>query len=136
MQFARWVFRLAAIYGVIVLTPLYFVEPLLGAKAGLTHPESHYGFVGAALAFQALFFVISTDPARYRAAMLAGVLEKASFPAAVIPLWLAGRTPGGVAVFATIDLCLGVLFLASWLRTRPAAPDQGVSAEAVSTGGV
>lgn len=121
MGFATWVFRLAAIYGVIVLTPMYVLEPAVSAVSPVTHPENYYGFVGAALAFQALFFVISRDPARYRAAMIPSILEKVSFGAAVIPLWLAGRTPGAVAGFATVDLAWAVLFAVSWLKTRPAA---------------
>ena len=121
MSFAKWVFRLAGIYGVLVLTPMYFLESRIsaGSPQPISHPENYYGFIGAALAFQVLFLVISTNPARYRPAMIAAVLEKVSFGAAVIPLWLAGRTPGVVAVFSTIDLILGALFLASFLLTRP-----------------
>ena len=121
VRFARWVFRLAAAYGVLVLTPMYFMEPAVSAQAPLTHPENYYGFVGTALAFQVLFFVISTDPARFRPAMIAAVLEKLAFGGAAIPLWIAGRTPGLVAGFAAFDLILGALFAASWLKTRPAA---------------
>ncbi|MFN3522853.1 MAG: hypothetical protein ACK4YQ_11440 [Phenylobacterium sp.] len=121
MAFARWVFRVAAIYGVIVLAPLYFLEAQVSAVSPVNHPENYYGFIGAALAFQALFFVISTDPGRYRAAIIPSILEKVSFGGAVIPLWLAGRVPGVVAAFSAVDLIWAVLFTASWVRTRPAS---------------
>ncbi|WP_374570806.1 hypothetical protein [Phenylobacterium sp.] len=123
MRFAKWVFRLAGVYGLIVMTPFYFLEPQISAASAqpIAHLEYYYGFVGAALAFQAMFLVISTDPARYRPAMIPSVLEKLLFAAPVLVLCLRGRVAAGVAPFAAIDLLLGVLFAASWLRTRPTA---------------
>jgi hypothetical protein len=122
MSFAKWAYRLAGIYGFIVLTPMLFLEPTLAAQTGpVTYPEYYYGFVGSALVFQALFLLISTDPARYRRAMLITVAEKLCFPAAVWPLYLTGRTHGLVAVFATIDLMLGIVFLTAWRRTGTVA---------------
>lgn len=119
MIFAKWVFTLADIYGLAVMTPMLFLEPaMIAAGQPLSHPESYYGFVGITLAFQVVFLTIGRDPARFRPIMLAAVLEKISFPAAVWPLFLMGRTPGVVVVFATIDLMLGVLFLLSWWRAR------------------
>jgi len=122
MTFAKWVFRLAGIYGLIVMTPMLFLEPAMTAAGQpLSHPESYYGFVGVVLVFQLLFLTISRDPARYRPIMLLGVLEKLCFGAAVYPLYLMGRTPLAVVGFATIDLFLAGMFALSWRRTRPAA---------------
>lgn len=122
MRFAKWVFLLAGVYGLIVMPPMYLAE-FAYAQAGqpaLTHPESHYGFVGVTLVFQLIFLAISRDPARYRPLMPLCCLEKLAFAAAVWPLYLAGRTPGVVTVFATIDLALCALFFTAWLRTKPA----------------
>ena len=70
---ARWIFRIAAIYGLIALTPLYFLEAKVAAPAPLlAHPEHFYGFIGTALAAQVMFLVIASDPVRYRPLMLAG----------------------------------------------------------------
>jgi len=122
MSFAKWAYRLAAIYGVIVLAPLLIAEPMITAQTGpISYPEYYYGFAGSALVFQALFALISTDPARYRQVMLISVAEKVCFPATVWPLYLQGRTHGPVVVFASIDAVLAVVFLACWLRTRAAA---------------
>ena len=122
MAFAKWVYRLAGIYGFIVLAPLLIAEPTIAARTGpITYPEYYYGFAGSALVFQALFLLIATDPGRYRRVMLISVAEKVAFPAAVWPLYLSGRTQGPIVVFATIDAVLGVLFALSWLRTRRAA---------------
>jgi hypothetical protein len=37
MDFSRWVFRLAGIYGLIVLVPQYFLEQKLGDSFSLVH---------------------------------------------------------------------------------------------------
>ncbi len=31
MKFAQWVFRIAGVYGILVVAPLYFMEDRLGA---------------------------------------------------------------------------------------------------------
>jgi hypothetical protein len=119
MRFAKWVFLAAGVYGFVVLTPLYFLEGAVSASQGpVTHPEYYYGFVGCALAFQLLFLIIARDPVRLRPAMLAAMVEKVGFPAAVWPLFLQYRAPAAVSAFASIDLLWGVLFFASYLRTR------------------
>ena len=121
MTFAKWVFRLAGIYGIVVVAPMYFAAPAMNAAGQpMTHPEMLYGFVGVTLAFQLVFLIISGDPGRYRPLMLAAIVEKLSFPVAVWPLYLMGRTPGLVVVFASIDLILAVLFAISWMRTNSA----------------
>jgi hypothetical protein len=120
MTFARRVFRFAGIYGLVVLLPQYFLESRIGQDTPppITHPEFFYGFLGVAIAWQAAFLIIAHDPLRYRPLMLAGVVEKFSFPAAVAVLFAHGRVAAAVAVFAGIDFVLGVLFLAAWYFTR------------------
>src|SRR3954465_14610932 len=111
MRFARWVFLLAGVYGILVVTPNYSPEPRVGRDypPAVTHPEYFYGFVGVALAFQFLFLLIARDPVRLRPAMLAGVVEKASFAIAVAILFARHRAPPPVAGFATVDGLLGIL---------------------------
>jgi hypothetical protein len=57
MKFARWVFLIAGIYGLIVIAPLYFMEGVIRrvTPPPLNHPGFFYGFVSAALAWQVLF---------------------------------------------------------------------------------
>ena len=120
MTFAKWVFTLAGVYGLIVMVPMLFLERAMAAAGQpLSHPESYYGFVGVVLVFQLVFLTIATDPLRFRPIMLLGVLEKLSFGAAVYPLYIMGRTPAAVVVFATIDLFLAAMFAISWRRSRP-----------------
>jgi hypothetical protein len=121
MKFARWVFLIAGIYGVIVLLPQYVMERRIGEDypPAITHPEYFYGFAGVGLAWQAAFLVIAADPKRYRLFMLPAVLEKATFGIAAFVLFAQGRIPIPILGFASIDLLIGVLFLAAFRATGP-----------------
>ena len=67
MTFAKWVFRLAGIYGIIVMAPMLFLEPAMSAAGQpLTHPENYYGFVGVTLVFQLIFLTIAWVAMRRR----------------------------------------------------------------------
>lgn len=120
MKFAKWVFLLAGIYGVLVVTPQFFLERQINRDfpPAITHPEYFYGFAGVALAWQFAFLIISRDPPRYRPIMLAGVLEKATFGFATIALFLEERLSVAMLVFGLIDLVLGALFIVSWWKVR------------------
>lgn len=122
MLFARWTFRIAGIYGILVLAPHYFLEGAIGRDMppAITHPEFYYGFLGLALAWQAAFLVLARDPARFRAMMIPAILEKISFAVPAFILIAGGRSPALVAVGASIDLVLASFFLAAYLKTKPA----------------
>lgn len=124
MKFARRVFLIAGIYGLIVLLPLYFLEEKTGRDypPPITHPEYYYGFVGVAAAWQILLLIISTDPIRYRTIMITPMLAKCSFVIAVTILFLQGRVSGTTLGASMIDLLLVILFLVSYLRTPKQAP--------------
>ena len=68
MNAARMIFVIAGVYGLVTLLPLYFLETRIGVDTPppLTHVEYFYGFIGTALAWQVLFFMIARDPIRYR----------------------------------------------------------------------
>ena len=119
MRFAKIVFRTAGIWGVLVLTPLYFMFDLISRTdpPAITHPGFFYGFVGAGLAWQTAFFFIATDPVRYRLLMIPSVLEKFSYGAAVVLLVLKGRMHASDLVFGGVDLLLGVLFAIAYFKT-------------------
>ena len=70
VKFARWVFLLAGIIGLIEVTPMFFLENKIGIglPPPITHPEFYYGFVVIVLAWQIAFLIISRDPERYVAA--------------------------------------------------------------------
>lgn len=112
-NFAKWLLRLAGVYGLIVLVPMYFQERQFGIDQppAITHPEFYYGFVGVAVAWQIAFLIMSTDPVRYRPILPACVFEKFCFGIAAMILFNNGRLRGPILYGAAIDLVLGVLFL-------------------------
>ncbi len=119
MKFARIVFWIAGIWGVLVLTPLYFMFDLIGRNDPpvITHPAFFYGFVGAGLAWQIAFFVIATSPARYRPLMIPSVLEKFSYGIAVAILVMQHRMRASDLIFGGVDLLLGLLFVIAYFTT-------------------
>src|SRR5580693_2016569 len=94
MKFAKIVFWIAGIWGLLVITPLYFFFDLIGRNdpPAITHPGFFYGFVGCALAWQVAFCFMATDPFRYRPLMIPSILEKATYAVAIIVLVAQGRT--------------------------------------------
>lgn len=124
MTFAKIVFRVAAIWGVLVITPLYFMFDVIGRKdpPPITHPAFFYGFVGAALAWQIAFFFIASDPVRFRPLMIPSMFEKFSYSAAVIILVLQSRMRSSDLLFGGADLLLGILFVIAYFKARPATP--------------
>jgi hypothetical protein len=119
MKFGRIVFRIAGIWGVLVIPPLYFMFDLIGRNdpPPITHPGFFYGFAGAALAWQIAFFVIASDPARYRLLMIPSMIEKFSYSVAVGVLVMQARMHSADLVFAGTDFLLGVLFVIAYFRT-------------------
>ncbi len=119
MKFAKIVFWIAAIWGLLVITPLYFMFDIISLNdpPAITHPGFFYGFVGAALAWQIAFLFIARDPGRYRPLMLPSMFEKFSYSVAVIILVAQGRMHRSDLLFGGVDLLLGALFVAAYLRT-------------------
>ena len=119
MKFAKYVFGIAGIYGILVLAPMFFLLEKTGRDypPAITHPEYYYGFVGLALAFQLAFLTIAIDPIRFRPIMIAAIVEKFSFAIAVAVLFAQSRIQGPILIGAAIDLLLSILFLVSYFVT-------------------
>jgi O-antigen/teichoic acid export membrane protein len=120
-RFARRVFAVAGIYGLVVLLPQYFMERTISRDAppAITHPEYFYGFIGLAVAWQLCFLAIARDPVRMRPAMLPAVAEKLSFALPAVVLYAQHRLAGVTLAFASIDLVLAVLFALAYRGTAP-----------------
>ncbi len=120
MKFAKIAFFVAGVWGVLVLTPLYFMFDAIGRQTppALTHPQYYFGFLGVALAWQFAFFVIATDPARYRLMIIPSVVEKLTFVGAVIVLYLQRRIAPSETLPAIPDATLAVLFAISFAKTK------------------
>jgi hypothetical protein len=122
MNFAKRVFLVAGIYGLIVLLPQYFMLEKNGRDfpPAITHPEYYYGFIGVAVAWQIVFLIMAKDPARYRTLMLPAIVEKASFGIAAVVLYALGRLSAPMLGAGILDLLLGGLFAAAYAKTADA----------------
>jgi hypothetical protein len=119
MRFAKYVYLIAGVYGLLVTLPLFFTEGQYGQDhpPAVTHPEFYYGFAGLCLAWQLAFLVIGSDPVRYRPLMPVTFVEKFSFVVAAPILYHLGRTPAVMVAAAGMDALLGVLFVLAYVRT-------------------
>jgi len=122
MKFAKYVFYVAGIYGLIALIPQYFLEEKNSRDfpPAITHAEYYYGFIGVALAFQIVFLIIARNPSKYKAMIIPSIIEKFSFAFAVIVLYLQNRVAPMMLGASLIDLVLGILFVLAFVKT----PDQ------------
>jgi len=122
LRFAKHVFRIAGVWGVLTLTPLYFTLDWIGRQypPAITHPDFYFGFIGLALVWQVAFFVIATDPVRFRPMMAVAILEKFSYVITVVVLYAQGRLQGGQITPAVPDFILGSLLIAGFLKTKSA----------------
>jgi len=123
MKFVKIVFWVAAVWGFLILTPLYFIFDLIGRQdpPPITHPAFYYGFVSVALVWQIAFIFIARDPVRLRPVMIPAVLEKFSFGTVQIILFLQQRLHASDLVLAGVDMLLGVLFMVAFFRTPASA---------------
>ena len=119
MKFAKIVFWIAAVWGVLVLTPLYFMFDLISRQdpPPITHPAFYYGFVSLGLVFQIAFIVIAKDPVRLRPMMIPSVLEKFGYAATLLVLYLQNRLHGQDLALGGVDALFGILFLVAFFKT-------------------
>lgn len=126
MKFARVLFVIAGIYGIVALFPQYFAEQWVGRRfpPPITHPEYFYGFIGVVLVWHVLFLVIAKEPLRYRPVMLLAVAEKFVFGLPTVLLYVQGRVGVPILGAALVDLAFGLLFVAAYKITGP-VPTRG-----------
>jgi vacuolar-type H+-ATPase subunit I/STV1 len=119
MKFAKIVFWIAAIWGFVILTPLYFMFDVIGRQdpPPITHPAFYYGFAGVALVWQVAFIMIARDPVRLRPMMIPAVLEKFGWLSTMAVLYLQHRIHSQDLGLGIVDGVLGVLFLIAFFRT-------------------
>jgi hypothetical protein len=127
MRFAKVVFNAAGVWGIVVLTPLYFLVDISGRQyaAPTTYPQFVYGFLSVAMAWQIAFLMIGTSPVRFRPLMIASVVEKFGHVVTVAVLYGQARISTLDAMAAGPDLLLGVLFIAAFAKTSTSAQRRG-----------
>jgi hypothetical protein len=119
MRFARTVFVGAGIWGIAVLTPLYWLIDIAGRRypPPADYPHFFYGFLSVALAWQIAFLIIGINPLFFRALMIPSILEKFGWVATLAVLYGQSQIPAIDAQAAIPDLALGILFVAAFVKT-------------------
>jgi len=123
MKFAKYLFYIAGIWGILVITPLFFIFDLIGKQdqPPITHPLFYYGFAGVTLAWQFVFLVIGSNPVRFRPLMLVGILEKLGYFIPALVLYSQHRVHIADVYISCGDAVLAVLFLIAYLKTLSAS---------------
>ena len=126
MKFARVVFIGAGIWGVTVLTPLYWLFDITGRRyhAPADYPHFFFGFVSVAMAWQIAFLIIGSNPVRFRALMIPAILEKLGFVSTLAVLYARSRISAADAQAAIPDLMLCVLFVVALAKTLRDVPER------------
>jgi hypothetical protein len=120
MTFARFTFIGAGIWGIVVLTPIYWLVDVTGRSYSppTNYPQFFYGFLSVAMAWQFAFLVIGSNPARFRPLMIPGIIEKLGHAGGVALLYHRARITTIDAQAAIPDLVLAVLFLVAFVKTN------------------
>ncbi len=118
-MFARIVFIAAGVWGIAVLTPIYFLVDVTGRQYArpAEYPQFFYGFLSVAIAWQIAFLVIGSKPERFRPLMIPAILEKLGWVAGLAVLHGQGRVSAADAQALWPDLLIGILFIAAFART-------------------
>jgi hypothetical protein len=120
MRFAKFTFIGAGFWGIVVLTPLYWLFDVTGRSYSppTDYPQFFYGFLSVAMAWQIAFLVIGSNPARFRPMMIPSISEKLGHVVGVAVLYWNARISDVDAQAAVPDLLLAILFIVAFARTR------------------
>jgi len=113
MKFAKWIFLVSGIFGLITTIPLAFTEK----KMLVQQPEFYYGFVFLDICLQIVYIIIATSPIRFRPMMIPAFLAKASGLIALSWLYLINRVTPQWMVIGAVDGVFAVLFLIGYFLT-------------------
>lgn len=131
MKFARWIFIIAGVYGIIIITPMFFSEYQIGIDfpPAITHPEYYYGFGFVTLAWQILFLFIAINPVKYKLMIIPAILEKIPAGTALIVLFWQGRVSSLMLSGGVIDILLGLMFVVAFFKAKEKPEQQELTEE-------
>ncbi len=129
MRFAKRVFIGAGVWGLAIVTPMFFLYDYIGRHypPALTHPDFYYGFLTVTFCWQLAFLIIGSDPGRFRPMMIVAVLEKVTYVSALAWLTLRGDLRFEQSAVGIPDFVLGLLFVAAFANTTSSAPTEEFS---------
>ena len=120
MKFAKYVFISAGVWGIVVLTPFYWLVDVTGRRYAppTEYPHFFYGFFAITMAWQFAFLVIGSNPIRFRPLMVPSMFEKFSYVVTLVVLYNQARISAADFQAAIPDLILGILFVVAFVKTR------------------
>jgi hypothetical protein len=123
MKFARIVFLFAGVWGLAVVTPLFFLVDVTGRRYSppSEYPQFFYGFLAVTIAWQIGFLVIGSDPQRFRPLMIPGIFEKMGYVSTLLALYSQGRLSAADFSPFVPDFTIGLFFIAAFVKTRTSA---------------
>jgi hypothetical protein len=119
VKFAKVVFAVAGTWGIVALTPLYFLFDLSGRPypPPASYPHFFYGFLSVAMAWQFAFFVIASNPKRFRLMMIPAMIEKLGYIIGTAVLYSNGRIDSAALTTVAPDSVLCLLFVIAFVKT-------------------
>jgi len=131
MKFAKMVFVAAGVWGIVILTPFYFLFDAIGRlySSPINYPQGYYGFLAITMAWQIAFLVIGSNPARYRLMMIPSMVEKFAYVLSMGALYIQRRIGVTDVLVISPDLLWGVLFVTAFAKMSALAGRQVVGAE-------
>ena len=131
MKFARIVFVAAGVWGIVILTPLYFLFDAIGRlySSPINYPQGYYGFLAITMAWQCAFLLIGSNPARYRLMKIPSMVEKLGYLLTMGVLYIQGRIGVTDVLVISPDLLWGVLFTTAFAKVSALTGRQAVGAE-------
>jgi hypothetical protein len=123
MKFARIVFLFAGVWGITVVTPLFFLVDVTGRRYSppSQYPQFFYGFLAVTIAWQIGFLVIGSDPQRFRPLMIPGIVEKMGYVSTLLTLYSRGHLSAADFSPFVPDFTIGLFFIAAFVKTRTSA---------------
>ena len=120
MKFAKYVFSIAGVWGIAVLTPFYWLVDVTGRRYAppTEYPHFFYGFFAITMAWQFAFLVIGSNPIRFRPLMVPSMFEKFSYVVTLVLLYNQARISAADFRAAIPDVILGILFVVAFVKTR------------------
>ena len=113
MRFARIIFVIAGVLGVLAMVPMYLAQ----------ESYRYYASLCGLVAWQFAFFVIASDPQRFRTMMIPATLEKLLWVGTLVVVYFRGQLTSPELLASTIPHgILGALFVAAFFKTPPMQP--------------
>ena len=118
----RTLFRVAALFNLAAALPFLVATRPVGALMGLEITPTSTLFIqitmGVVVLFGWAYWMIFTDPVRYRPYVLLGILGKAMIIAFIWGHWFLGDLSWPLPALASIDILFAGLFWRYYQRTR------------------